>query len=149
MSFSPIIFRTKLAIIRMLAFACSLSVSCAFVRIPSSSFSCNPHARIHRLSQPYRARQQRIPCSTAETSIVESDQEKHPIYWIDECEPNERTRALALKNKQNLALFLEKKPIAAFNKDAFDSARRAYENYCEQVGGAIPIILDSCCGTGR
>jgi hypothetical protein len=80
---------------------------------------------------------------------VEDEIDKHPIYWIDECEPNEKTRQLALRNKQNLPSFLQKKPLAPFNREAFEVAKRAYEIHCENVGHKVPIILDSCCGTGR
>ncbi|EKX50740.1 hypothetical protein GUITHDRAFT_103331 [Guillardia theta CCMP2712] len=84
-----------------------------------------------------------------QTEAPAGPQERHPIYWIDECEPHEMTRELARKNEQYLYKFLNHKGIAPFNLDAFKEAERAYAAFSREAGGEPPIIIDSCCGTGR
>lgn len=89
-------------------------------------------------------------CSVAGSVDSDNTHERHPIYWIDECQPNEGVVELALRHNKNLPLFLKNKPVAEFNKQAFETAKKAYEEYCDSFGGKrVPIVLDSCCGTGR
>ncbi len=77
---------------------------------------------------------------------------RHPIYWIDECPPHNRTREIAARSVRNLPAFLQHKRVALYNDEAFAEARGAYAAYCarqcRQVG-EVPLLLDSCCGTGR
>jgi tRNA G46 methylase TrmB len=44
---------------------------------------------------------------------------------------------------------LSNKGIAQHNQDAFEFVRDRYHRHCEIFGRAVPIVLDSCCGTGR
>jgi tRNA G46 methylase TrmB len=77
---------------------------------------------------------------------------KHPIYHIHECPPHERTREIAARSARNLPTFLAHKDVAPYNAEAFAEARGAYAAYCERQNkevGAVPLLLDSCCGTGR
>ena len=77
---------------------------------------------------------------------------QHPIYHIDECPPHERTREIAARSARNLPTFLAHKNVAHYNAEAFAEARGAYAAYCEKQNkkvGAVPLLLDSCCGTGR
>ena len=77
---------------------------------------------------------------------------RHPIYHIDECPPHERTREIAARSARNLPTFLAHKNVAHYNAEAFAEARGAYAAYCERQNkevGAVPLLLDSCCGTGR
>lgn len=71
------------------------------------------------------------------------------IYFIQERPPHSATKLIAEKNSANLLTYLEKKGIAEHNQEAFDLAMRRYEQHCEQIGRKVPIVLDSCCGTGR
>lgn len=89
--------------------------------------------------------------STVESDIGREGQEweKHPIYHIEETGPHAGVAELALKNGRNLPLFLGNKAVAQYNREAFEFARRSYEEYCETRGEKIPLVLDSCCGTGR
>jgi tRNA (guanine-N7-)-methyltransferase len=83
---------------------------------------------------------------------VQGDTPRHPIYWIDECEPHEKTRETAARSARNLPSFLAHKAVADYNIKAFRDARGAYEAYCAKVDkppAEVPFVLDSCCGTGR
>lgn len=70
-------------------------------------------------------------------------------YVIEECEPNEATSKLALRNRDNLVSFLERRPVAPHNLEAFRLAKEAYDDHCKRIGGRAKVVLDSCCGTGR
>ena len=77
---------------------------------------------------------------------------RHPIYWIDECEPHDKTRETAARSARNLPLFLANKGIAPYNVEAFEEALAAYAAYCTKQNkrtDEVPLLLDSCCGTGR
>eukprot|EP00802_Teleaulax_amphioxeia_P012823 Tamp_12868.p1 GENE.Tamp_12868~~Tamp_12868.p1 ORF type:complete len:327 (+),score=43.89 Tamp_12868:22-981(+) len=89
---------------------------------------------------------------TAFTAQPGAQPPRHPIYWIDECPPHNRTREIAARSARNLPAFLEHKGVAPYNADAFAEARGAYAAYCARQGrqvGDVPLLLDSCCGTGR
>lgn len=86
--------------------------------------------------------------SAAETNMV-SERGADSIYFIQERPPHSATKLIAEKNSANLLTYLEKKGIAEHNQEAFDLAMRRYEQHCEQIGRKVPIVLDSCCGTGR
>jgi len=110
------------------------------------SRAAGPGAR--RLARPMRAETPR----TAPGAQPGAQPPRHPIYWIDECPPHNRTREIAARSARNLPAFLEHKGVAPYNADAFAEARGAYAAYCARQGrqvGDVPLLLDSCCGTGR
>jgi tRNA (guanine-N7-)-methyltransferase len=107
----------------------------------------------HRCGRPHLRRSARHPEGMSRRMGSEgqagSDLSLVEVYEIEECEPNEATAKLARKNRENLELFLARRPEAPHNLQAFNAAREAYEAHCGRVGSKVPVVLDSCCGTGR
>jgi len=90
--------------------------------------------------------------SAHEAQSTMGEPPRHPIYWIDEVEPHNKTRETAARSARNLPIFLENKGIAPYNAESFREAHDAYLNYCAKINkrvDEVPLVLDSCCGTGR
>ena len=127
-------------------------MSICFIVQPRMSFRCEK-TRLALHSKPAQvARSLARSLASNENSDGGAQLQRHPIYWIDECAPHNRTRETAASSALNLPKFLANKGVAPYNAEAFEEARAAYTRFCFSRNLTVldvPLLLDSCCGTGR